>query len=261
MNKVSGYLELDGNIFKITSVDELKDFVTRLGNEFKELNESEFAELCTFKEAGTKTQCDDCGVIYSQDGRKLLFMSMNSEEYKIKDGTLIIGNDAFRWNIYFNGYQYVWNSQREIHVKNISMPDSVIAIGNDSFANNTCLTMVNTSTNLQYIGDRAFSGCTNLKKFDLPSTLKYIGANTFERCTGLTEISLAGRIKKIGSHTFKNCGYLEVVSLPSTVETLGSGVFEGCNKLREIRITKGSTEKFSQLLPFSTDKFVEIENV
>ena len=259
MNKVFGYLELDGNVYKITSIDELNDFVYRLGSEFKELNDCEFAELCSFKESDGETYCDDCGVIYSKDGKKLLFMSMDSEEYKIKEGTAIIGNEAFRWNIYFNGYNYVYNAKREIHVKKISMPDSIIAIGNDSFSNNTWLMTLKSSSNLKYIGERAFLGCTNLLKFDWPSALRYIGANAFEHCAGFTEVLLNDGVKNIGSHAFKNCVNLVVVSLPSTIEAFGSGVFDGCSKLTEIRIPKGCSDKFSRLLPFSKDMFVEIE--
>ena len=259
MNRVTGYLELDGNVFKITSIDDLKDFVNRFGSEFKELNDCDFAEQCSFREQGGETYSDDCGVIYSKDGKKLLFMSLDSEEYKIKEGTAIIGNEAIRWNIYFDGYKYVWNTKREIHVKLISMPDSIIAIGSNSFLNNKWLTTVNTSQNIKYIGKRAFSGCASLSKFDWPSALRYIGANAFEGCEGFTEVLLNDGIKKIGSHAFKNCVNLGVISLPSTIEAFGSGVFEGCNKLKEIRIPKGSTEKFSQFLPFSTEKFVEME--
>lgn len=260
MNKITGYLEIDGNIFKITSVDELKEFVVKIGCTTYELSEKEFIKLCMPDPNLINYIKDDCGGVYSSDGGKLLLAPICSEEYKVRDGTTIITDDAFRWYKDWNGYKYGQEIGRETHrISRIYLPDTVIAIGNNSFMDNQSLTNIEMSSELICIGENAFSGCINLSNFVLPQTLKYIGANAFEEIPFLSEVIIGNNVLKIGSHAFKNCVNLEVVSLPFTIEALGSGVFEGCNKLREIRIPKGSTEKYSRLLPFSTDKFVEIE--
>ncbi len=245
--KLTGYLELDGSITKISSVDELKNFVERLGKEFKELSASEYVELCK-DVTGESPFWDDCNILYSNDGRRLVNASCISGDYKIKEGTIAICNSAFKPS-------QSWMCG----VYRVSIPDSVLAIGNNAFADCTNLTVLKQSANLHYIGANAFCNCRNLKTFDIPQTLKFIGANAFKSCRGLTSIDLNDGIRVIGSHAFYDCIYLEVVSMPSSVEAIGSGVFDGCPELREIRIPRGTFEKFSALLPFITDKFVEVD--
>ena len=80
--KLTGYLELDGSITKISSVDELKNFVERLGKEFKELSASEYVELCK-DVTGESPFWDDCNILYSNDGRRLVNASCISGDYKI----------------------------------------------------------------------------------------------------------------------------------------------------------------------------------
>ena len=45
MKSINGYIEVDGIINKVTSVDDLKQIVQSLGKDFTELNEAEFKKL------------------------------------------------------------------------------------------------------------------------------------------------------------------------------------------------------------------------
>lgn len=268
MNKVFGYLELNGNIFKITSIDELKEFVVRVGSEFKELNGSDFAKLCQ-EEKDTNYITDDCGVKYSLDKRKLLsgkreyreFVGNVTGEYKVKDGTIAIGVDAFTSDaqVYYDKDNIPHNRYYRCYLKRIYLPNSIIAIGSVSFYENKYIEELFISPSLQYIGLSAFKGCCNLNEFEMPKTLKYLGANAFEGCNQFKKVYFGDAIKKIGSHAFKDCKNLEVVSIPGSVEIIGSGVFEGCDKLKEIRIPKGTTERFSKEFPFCKDKLIECD--
>lgn len=259
MNKVYGYLELNGNIFKITSIDELKEFVVRVGSEFKELSENEFKQLCKNEGSMKDDVYDDCGVSYSADGKKLKLASKNSLCYKVKDNTVIIGEKALKW-FEQRDYNYKLTMTHHPEFAKFCMSDSVIGIGSEAFAYNLSLQNFIVSSCLQFIGEGAFCKCHNLNEFEIPKTLKYIGANAFEGCGRFIKVIFGNAIKKIGSHAFKDCKNLEVVSIPSSLEIIGSGIFEGCDKLREIRIPKGTKERFSKEFPFCKDKLIECDN-
>jgi hypothetical protein len=251
MNKVYGYLELNGNIFKITSIDELKEFVVRVGSEFKELNENQLKELCS-KQEGSFFE-DDCGAYYCNNGKSLTRISGEYYEYRVKEGTIAICSQAGKW--YSSS-----SNPNNVQIKKIQMPNSVIAVGAFAFSGNMAIVDLLISSCLQYIGEKAFKGCCNLNEFEIPKTLKYIGANAFEGCDRFIKVIFGNAIKKIGSHAFKDCKNLEVVSIPSSLEIIGSGIFEGCDKLREIRIPKGTKERFSKEFPFCKDKLIECDN-
>ena len=118
---------------------------------------------------------DDCGVLYSKDGRKVFLAPITSNEYMIKSGVIAIANYAFNWH--YNQYNGVLYTNKYTHEKNITkllIPDTVIAIGSEAFSDNTAINEIIVSHKLEYIGQRAFSGCRYMMDFDLPSTVKYI---------------------------------------------------------------------------------------
>lgn len=130
---------------------------------------------------------DRYGVLYSQDGRKLLKYSLeegygsesfgdriwtNDEEcefgsikqqslcsYEIKEGTEIICDDAF--------------SECE-SLRSIMFPQSVKTIGYAAFRGCESLEYVGINEGVETIDSDAFNGCINLKSLLLPKTLKTI---------------------------------------------------------------------------------------
>lgn len=143
---------------------------------------------------------DDYGVLYSQDGKKLLkysieegfdsdgiyggSISMFDEEsefgsikqqslnqYKVKEGTEIICENAF----------YECES-----LQSITFPQSLKRIGDDAFYQCENLEYVGINEGLEEIGNNAFNGCVNLSSIVLPRSLKRsIAGSTF---TGVQDI-------------------------------------------------------------------------
>lgn len=77
-NVICGFIELNGELVKISSVEDLKAFAARLGSAFTELTIQDYEHLCSKMQGEYKA--DDCGVLYSKDGRKvflLLLLPMN----------------------------------------------------------------------------------------------------------------------------------------------------------------------------------------
>ena len=95
----------------------------------------------------------DENYIYNKDKTKILRFIKDVESYKIPEGVLTIGSNAF----------YTMSSK----LKNIEFPNTLITIEN-----------------------RAFSNCTNLEKIEIPNNVQNIGSNAFLGCTNLNEIKI-----------------------------------------------------------------------
>ena len=153
---------------------------------------------------------DEYGVLYSPDGARLIWANQDLISYKIKDGTMVICDEAFSWCV----------SLTSIH-----LPDSLTMIGNEAFSWCESLTSIHLPESVKSIGDRAFSGCESLTSIHLPKSLTSIGNEAFSGCESLTSIHL-----------------------PDSLTTIGWNAFGNCESLTTIYIPKGSKEKFKRLL-------------
>ena len=249
-NAICGFIELNGKLLKISSVEDLKTLTNRLGSSFTELSISDYKQLCD--KMRKEYKIDDCGVLYSNDQKKVFFAPISSKEYVIKSGTIAIANYAFNWHFYQSGSTLLSNRfTHEKVIKQLMLPDSVIAIGSEAFCDNNAIENIIISQKLEYIGHKAFSGCNKLAGLNLPSTVKYIEAEAFDGCiNAFKELTIPTSIKHIGSHAFRGCITLEKVVFPSLVNNIGSGIFESCDKLSEIVVPKGCVKPFCEQLPF-----------
>ena len=256
-NVIYGFIELNGELVKISSVEDLKAFAARLGSAFTELTTRDYEALCDKMQG--EYMIDDCGVLYSKDGKKLFFAPINSNEYIIKTGAIAIASYAFNWHYYRSGGALFTN--RHTHEKKINkllIPDSVIAIGSEAFVDNNAIEKIIVSHKLEYIGQRAFRGCRKMMGFCLPPSLKYIEAEAFDGCyNAFNKLTIPASVKYIGSHAFRECLTLEKVIFSSPVDKIGSGIFESCDKLKEIVVPNGCTKQFCEQLPFYSQIITE----
>ena len=257
-NIISGFIELNGELIKISSVEELKAFAARLGSAFTELTIQDYEHLCSKMQG--EYVADDCGVLYSKDGRKVFLAPITSNEYIVKSGVIAIASYAFNWH-YYQSCGILYTNNRYTYEKDITkllIPDSVIAIGSEAFSDNTAINDVIASHKLEYIGQRAFSGCRKMMDFNLPSTVKYIEAEAFDGCwNAFKELTIPASVRHIGSHAFRGCITLEKVIFSGSVDKIGSGIFESCDKLSEIVVPKDCIEQFREQLPFYSDIITE----
>ena len=146
--KIQGYLECDGSIVRISSLEDIKNFITKYGKTVNEISDLELEELTNQKYNASDCITDDCGVTYKNNPLVLLFKPYRRdiENYKIKEGTVAIVNGAFSPHTKWGRAQ----------LKNILIPDSVIAIGK-----------------------KAFSVC-RIGQLKLPDSLRYIGSFAFD---------------------------------------------------------------------------------
>ena len=206
---------------------------------------------------------DEYGVIYSKDGKRLLkYKNWKLTEYTIKAGTKVIGNFAFNYSE---------------ALQSVSIPTSVITIGDNPFSNNpfircknlqlilsdnkhfkiinnllisvngkliSCLNTdshINIPSSVTTIGNYAFCDCTALRSISIPSSVTTIGNEAFCNCTALQRISIPSSVTTIGNAAFYACTALQSISIPSSVTTIEKETFCNCLVLRNINIPSSVT--------------------
>ncbi len=75
---------------------------------------------------------------------------------------------------------------------NVTIPDSVISIGKQTFDECTGLTNITIGNGITEIGDWTFNGCTKLSKVVLPKSITDINVGAFYNCVNLSFIFYAG---------------------------------------------------------------------
>ncbi len=164
---------------------------------------------------------DEYGVIYSKDGKKLLKAPKDLEDYTIKQGALIICDEAF--------------SLCKLSLTNVTIPSSVTTIGKSAFWGCRLLKNIIIPSSITTISDHAFSRCDTLESVIIPTSVTAL-SGCFSSCRSLKRVNILGLVKSIEFGTFYGCSNLESVILPVSVTTIGRKAFQYCRSLKRITI-------------------------
>ncbi len=148
------------------------------------------------------------------------------------------------------------------NVSEVVIPDSVVSIGEQAFANRDNLKTLVMSENIEHIADNAFSGtawyeaqpegciCFNDllyeykgdfpegTTFTVPLFIKKISENAFAYKKGLKKIVIPDGVILDGSNIFDRCTSLEEAVLPSDLKELPDGTFSNTG-LKSITLPDG----------------------
>ena len=119
-------------------------------------------------------------------------------------------------------------------VVEVELPNSLTALGQESFLNATSLKKVSIGSNTE-ITAQAFSGCTSLETVILAEGITKIGARAFQNTTALKSISLPSTLTTIDEIAFFGSGLVEI-TIPENVTTIGNKSFENCKSLTKATI-------------------------
>lgn len=163
----------------------------------------EALEQYIVEESSPFLACID-GVLFTKDRKTLLAYPRNKscEEYEIPEGVIGIGKNAFAQNA---------------HLRTVTFSEDVEWIGQDAFSGCSALKTINLNSALTCIEDRAFAYCQNLTELRCPDALKVIGFQAFYM-SGLSNVMLNdGLVCIMGEAFFTHCFGKAEIFMPKTV--------------------------------------------
>ncbi len=111
----------------------------------------------------------------------------------------------------------------------------VTEIAQDAFRNNTNITSITLSKNVEVIGETALQNCSNLTTITLSEGLKTIGVGALMG-TAISEIALPNSLTTILNQAFKKCSNLKTVVVPAGVKSLERLTFSECTSLEKAEL-------------------------
>lgn len=144
----------------------------------------------------------------------------------VADGTRVIAGMAFSM---CNG------------VTSLSLPSSVVSIGENAFQGCTAMTKADLSkcTKMTSIPNGAFTNCKALTSILLPSGIREIGSYAFFSI-GATQFYVPDNVVSIGENAFLS-SKLQTLSMPSSLEKIGQEAFKNSASLSAITLRGNNT--------------------
>lgn len=147
----------------------------------------------------------------------------------IKYGVTTIGDYAFDTHyIEYGGFQ---------NLQSVSIPDSVIFIGEGAFEECRTLTSITLPGSLESIGRRAFINCTGLEYIIIPDSVTEIGEYAFQE-SGIKSITIGNGLTNISEGAFFGCDRLASVDIGGSVRSIDYAAFVECPNLASVNIGK-----------------------
>ena len=153
------------------------------------------------------------------------------------------------WGDCVNLAQVVWNckSVQDVNILGALFSRcrvSGLIIGKDveripvyAFENCSGLTSVTIPDSVISIGNSAFEGCSGLTSITIGNSVTTIGNSAFSRCSGLTNITIPNSVTSIYGSAFEDCSGLASVMIGNSVTSISGSAFEGCSGLKSVYIT------------------------
>ncbi len=221
---------------------------------------------------------DENGVIYSQDGKRLLRSNNRDlEKYTVKEGTEIICDGAFTLDIV---RRYGHNPCPDFPLQtillpkslkaigdyafyscylfNISLPEGLEQIGKQSFYFNLFDELI-LPESLRYIGDKAFGLLSNIREIFIPKDVSFIGENPIYDCCNLANITIDERNRYFDVTNGVLCDkrhtriihvpytFEGAITIPSTSQSCDRGSIPNHVSIDEVPVGILRRWKFSQL--------------
>ena len=171
------------------------------------------------------------------EGTVLVKYTGSDSDVAIPEGITVIAANAF------HGCYYT--------LETVTIPDSVLSIGDSAFADCGALSQVRLGRGLLRIGHKAFDCCSKLQEIDIPDSVVYIGPEAFSQCHGLTSVHLPEGLSALAYETFDYCYSLTEIDLPASVRSVGFFAFNKCDSLTRVSMP-GVTALGSSVFAYCT---------
>lgn len=126
-------------------------------------------------------------------------------------------------------------------IRSITLPDSLISIGNSSFSNCVNLSDIVLPPSLRTIEECAFQSCGSLPAITIPEGVTTIGPGAFRLCSSLAGVTMGDSVTSLGMLCFEGCEALEDVRLSDNITAIDKSTFYGCMSLRSLNIPSATS--------------------
>ncbi len=202
--------------------------VTSIGNEA--FGNCRLLASITVDSANTRFSADG-GVLYSKDGKTLVYYPAGLTEEVWKEGVTTIGTYAFEGS----------------RLTSLTIPETVTTINTGAFRISD-ITDITVPASYVEIGANAFKSANKLQKITFNGKITEIGNYAFDGASALQQVVFkdSSALTKIGTYAFRNTG-LTSFTLPDAVMSIGNNAFDGTEKLTEFIIgDKSALETIGQ---------------
>ena len=128
-----------------------------------------------------------------------------------------------------------------LSLTSVIIPQNVTSIGNYAFSQCSGVTTLILGNSVSFIGDSAFKDCNSISVVTIPESVTVIGKSVFENCSGLSSITISNSVTSIGESAFLKCYGLTSVTLGNSLITIGDYAFKECNSLTSATIPNSVT--------------------
>jgi len=138
----------------------------------------------------------------------------------------------------FNGLHYL---------ETISLPASLLTIGESSFEDCRSLSRVTFAANssLTTIGNWVFYNCHELQSLAIPEGVTEIGKAAFYGCAYLKDVNLPSSVRAIGDNAFALCAKMAKLQVAAVVPpTIAAKTFEDVSREMPVYVPEASVEAY-----------------
>ena len=147
------------------------------------------------------------------------------------------------------------------NTKEITLPDSLITIKDNSFVNSQSIEVLNFGNGVQTIGMTAFAYLESLKELVIPKSVTSMDAGAFNACNLLEKITIPASLTSIGYGAFSTCPSLTTViyygTSPDTINNKDALSF--CAKLTTLILPNVQSPKSEEWKNFLGGNFTEVK--
>ena len=105
------------------------------------------------------------------------------------------------------------------------------------------------------IGEEAFADCSKISTVLIPGSVRTIGDSAFARCSEMSAVVIKNGVTQMGHAVFAFNTHLVLVVLPGSIQSFGDYVFDECRMLRFIYGIEGSkSQTYAKINDFTFSK-------
>ena len=199
------------------------------------------------------TSCDKSGLEFKLNSDEQSYTCLGFKDGKEAAEAIIpetykdlpvtaIADSAFSTGISFSMVINGETNEGKVALTSVSIPETVVEIGNQAFYGCKSLTSITLPSKLQSIGSEAFCRAGISGSLVIPDTVNMLGIGAFSECKSLTSVTLSSGLERVSNSAFYNCTGLTSVNIPGEISIIDVSAFRDCSGLTELVIPEGVTD-------------------